>query len=76
MVWLPAEVYKGVTYQNLSMDVCADDDGGKAATEARKTGTQLSQNNDEGEGWGGMRDLDHESANVQKIVKAYEKLLA
>lgn len=75
MVWLPAEVYKGVTYQNLSMDVCADDDGGKAATEARKTGTQLSQNNDEGEGWGGMRDLDHESANVQKIVKAYENYL-
>lgn len=70
-----AEVYKGVTYQNLSMDVCADDDGGKAATEARKTGTQLSQNNDEGEGWGGMRDLDHESANVQKIVKAYENYL-
>ena len=71
----PAEVYKGVTYQNLSTDVCADDDGGKAATEARKTGTQLSQNNDEGEGWGGMRDLDHKSGNVQKIVKAYENFL-
>ena len=71
----PAEVYKGVAYQNLSTDVCADDDGGKAATEARKTGTQLSQNNDEGEGWGGMRDLDHKSGNVQKIVKAYENFL-
>ena len=71
----PAEVYKGVTYQNLSTDVCADDDGGAAATEARKTGTQLSQNNDDGEGWGGMRDLDHKSANVQKIVKAYENYL-
>ena len=71
----PAEVYKGVAYQNLSTDVCADDDGGKAATEARKTGTQLSQNNDEGEGWGGMRDLDHKSSNVQKIVKAYENFL-
>jgi len=71
----PAEVYKGVTYQNLSTDVCADDDGGAAATEARKTGTQLSQNNDEGEGWGGMRDLDHKSSNVQKIVKAYENFL-
>ncbi len=71
----PAEVYKGVTYQNLSTDVCADDDGGAAATEARKTGTQLSQNNDEGEGWGGMRDLDHKSGNVQKIVKAYENFL-
>ena len=71
----PAETYNGVTYQNLSTDVCADDDGGAAATEARKTGTQLSQNNDEGEGWGGMRDLDHKSANVQKIVKAYENYL-
>ena len=71
----PAETYNGVTYQNLSTDICADDDGGKAATEARKTGTQLSQNNDEGEGWGGMRDLDHKSANVQKIVKAYENYL-
>ena len=71
----PAEVYKGVTYQNLSTDVCADDDGGAAATEARRTGAQLSQNNDDGEGWGGMRDLDHKSANVQKIVKAYENCL-
>jgi len=71
----PAEVYKGVTYQNLSTDVCADDDGGAAATEARRAGTQLSQNNDEGEGWGGMRDLDHKSTNVQNIVKAYENYL-
>lgn len=71
----PAEVYKGVTYQNLSTDVCADDDGGAAATEARRTGAQLSQNNDDGEGWGGMRDLDHKSGNVQKIVKAYENFL-
>ena len=71
----PEEVYKGVTYQNLSTDVCADDDGGAAATEARKTGTQLSQNNDDGEGWGGMRDLDHKSTNVQNIVKAYENYL-
>ena len=71
----PAETYKGVTYQNLSTDVCADDDGGAAATEARKRGAQLSQNYDDGEGWGGMRDLDHKSTNVQNIVKAYENYL-
>ena len=71
----PAEVYNGVTYQNLSTDVCADDDGGTAATEARRTGVQLSLNNDDGEGWGGMRDLDHRSSNVQNIVKAYENFL-
>ena len=63
------------SYQNLSTDVCADDDGGAAATEARRTGAQLSQNNDDGEGWGGMRDLDHKSGNVQNIVKAYENYL-
>lgn len=71
----PAEAYKGVTYQHQSTDVCADDDNGKAAAEARRTGVQLSTNDDEGEGWDGMRDLDHNQANVQKIVKAYENYL-
>ena len=71
----PAEAYKGVTYQHQSTDVCANDDNGKAAAEARGTGVQLSTNDDEGEGWDGMRDLDHKQANVQKIVKAYENYL-
>ena len=71
----PAEEYKGVTYQNLSTDVCANDDNGAAAAEASRIGVQLSKNNDEGEGWGGMRDLDHKSTNVQNIVKAYEDYL-
>lgn len=72
----PAETYKGVTYQFQSTDICANDDGGKAKTEAAKQGVSLSANNDEGEGWDGMRDLDHKSANVQKIVKAYVDYLA
>ena len=71
----PAEEYKGVTYQNQSTDVCANDDNGAAAAEASRIGVQLSKNNDEGEGWGGMRDLDHKSTNVQNIVKAYEDYL-
>ena len=71
----PVEVYKGTTYQHQSTDVCANDDGGKAAEEARKKSVQLSRNNDEGEDWNGMRDLDHTSNNVQKIVKAYENYL-
>ena len=71
----PAEAYKGVTYQHRSTDVCANDDNGKAAAETRRTGVQLSTNDDEGEGWDGMRDLDHKQANVQKIVKAYENYL-
>ena len=71
----PAEAHKGVTYQHQSTDVCANDDGGKAGEQARKEGVQLSRNNDEGEDWGGMRDLDHKSQNVQTIVKAYEDYL-
>ena len=71
----PAETYKGVTYQMLSTDICADDDGGAAKTWADANGYKLSPNKDSGEGWGGMRDLDHASENVQTIVKAYEKYL-
>ena len=71
----PKETYKGVTYQLLSTDICADDDGGKAKTEAAKLGLSVSSNNDTGEGWCGMRDLDHMSANVQTNVKAYLHML-
>lgn len=71
----PAETYKGVTYQMQSTDICADDDGGKAKTWADANGYNLSSNNDSGEGWDGMRDLDHASANVQKNILAYEDFL-
>ncbi len=71
----PAETYNGVTYQFLSTDIVADDDGGATATEAAKEGVSLSSNNDEGEDWSGCRDLDHKSDNVQKIIKAYVKYL-
>lgn len=67
----PKESYKGVTYQMTSTDICADDDGGDTKKWASSNGYSLSSNNDTGEGWGGMRDLDHKSENVQKIVKAY-----
>lgn len=71
----PAETYNGVTYQMLPTDICADDDGGETKKWASKNGYQLSANNDTGEGWSGMRDLDHKSTNVQKYVKAYTKYL-
>lgn len=71
----PAEVYKGVTYQLKSTDIVANDDKGKTAKEATKQGISLSKNNDEGEDWGGCRDLDHKSQNVQTIIKAYLKYL-
>lgn len=71
----PEETYGGVTYQFQSTDIVANDDGGKTATQAKKEGVSLSKNNDEGEGWDGCRDLDHKSANVQNIIKAYVKFL-
>ena len=67
----PKETYKGVTYEMLSTDIVANDDGGQTKTWATQNGYQLSANNDSGEGWDGMRDLDHRSENVQTIVKAY-----
>lgn len=71
----PAETYKGVTYQMLSTDICKYDDDGKTATQAKKDGVSLSNNYDEGTDFGGCRDIDHKSANVQKIIKAYLKFL-
>ena len=71
----PAETYKGVTYQMLSTDICKNDDGGSTATQAKKDGVSLSQNNDEGTDFGGCRDIYHKSENVQKIIKAYLKFL-
>ena len=67
----PKETYKGVTYEMVSTDICSDDDGGATRQWAASNGYQLSSNPDTGEGWGGMRDLDHKSQNVQTIVKAY-----
>ena len=70
----PTEVYRGLTYTMSSTDVCSNDDGGQAQTEANRLGVQLG-NPDTGEDWSGMRDLDHKSANVQRCVKAYLKFL-
>ena len=77
----PAEEYNGVTYQFQTTDIVNNDDYDPSTNryltreQAQKDGVTLSSNNDEGEGWGGMRDLDHKSENVQKIVKAYVKYL-
>ena len=71
----PAETYKGVTYQMQSTDIVRNDDGGKTLNWANSNGYSLSANNDEGEGWDGMRDLDHKSENVQNCVRVYTKYL-
>ena len=74
-VTFPTEVYKGTTYQLKSTDICRNDDGGATLNWANQNGKALSANNDTGEDWGGMRDLDHRSENVQNNVKAYVKML-
>lgn len=71
----PTETYNGKTYSMSASDVCADDDDGKAAEAASAQGVTLSANNDTGDGWDGMRDLDHNSPNVQATVKDYLGML-
>ncbi len=71
----PAETYKGETYQMLPTDIVSNDDNGNTKTWADKQGISLSSRADEGEDWGGCRDLDHGSENVQKVIKAYVKYL-
>ena len=70
----PAETYNGVTYTMTASDICKNDDGGNTANHLQP-GESLSENNDEGEDWGGMRDLDHKSENVRNVIKAYVKFL-
>ncbi len=64
----PEETYKGVTYTMGAADICANDDGGKTAAQAEVKPTGA---NDSGDDFDGARDLDHSSANVQAMVKAY-----
>ncbi len=70
----PVETYNGVTYTMTASDICKNDDGGNTANHLQP-GESLSENNDEGEDWGGMRDLDHKSENVRNVIKAYVKFL-
>ncbi len=69
----PSETFNGNTYALTSTDIVADDDSGQAAYVAAQQGVTLSSNNDTGDGWNGIRDLDHMSSNVQTCVKAYLK---
>lgn len=73
----PVETYKGVTYKMNSTDICSDDDKGGTLSWANKQTPKitLSSKKDTGDDWDGMRDLDHNSSNVQNIVKAYLDML-
>lgn len=70
----PAETYNGVTYKMLPTDICKMMMV-ELLLNRQPKGVSLSNNNDEGQDWDGCRDLDHKSANVQKIIKAYLKFL-
>ena len=73
----PVETYQGVTYKMNSTDICSDDDKGGTLSWANKQTPKitLSTNKDTGDDWDGMRDLDHNSSNVQTVVKAYLDML-
>ena len=64
----PVETYNGVTYTMQPSDICSNDDGGNTATSAEVAPTGAP---DSGTDFNGARDLDHSSANVQTMVKAY-----
>lgn len=66
----PEETYKDVTYTMSSTDVCSTDDNGGAQAVADSLGVSLGAA-DSGDDFGGGRDLDHSSQNVQTVVKAY-----
>lgn len=68
----PVETYGGTTYTMTPADICSNDDGGKTATQAETKPTGAV---DSGEDFDGARDLDHSSANVQTMVKAYLRFL-
>jgi len=63
-----SESYNGADYTLTYEDICAND-------EAAKKGYDVGNNQDTGENWDGMRDLDHKSERVQSAVKAYLKML-
>lgn len=73
----PEETYNGVKYQMTSKDICGNDDQGKTKSWADQNGYTLGndENRSTCEDWGGCRDLDHSSENVQKIIKVYLKFL-
>lgn len=63
----PNETWNGQEMTWSLADICRGDDGGNTAN----NGYQVTGANDTGDDFGGYRDLDHTSANVQKNVKMY-----
>lgn len=66
----PKETWNGETYQLGPQHICCTDEVKDAAGQAKPTGAP-----DTGEDFGGSRDLDHTSAEVQRNCKAYCQFL-
>lgn len=66
----PKETWNGETYQLGPQHICCTDEVKDAAGQAKPTGAA-----DTGEDFGGSRDLDHTSAEVQRNCKAYCQFL-
>lgn len=63
----PTETWNGHTMTWTLADICNGDDGGYTKTQ----GYDVSGANDTGDDFGGSRDLDHTSQNVQNNIKIY-----
>ena len=63
----PEETWNGQTFTWSLADICKGDDQG----ETERKGYALAGNNDTGDDFKGVRDIDHTSANAQKNIKAY-----
>lgn len=66
----PVEQYNGITYRMYPSDICSNDEIATSWDGFATSGIKLG-NADTGTNWSGMRDLDHTSDNVQKVIKAY-----
>lgn len=63
----PTETWNGHTMTWSLADICQNDDGGYT----RSQEYALTGNDDTGDDFGGSRDLDHTSVNVQNNIKLY-----
>lgn len=66
----PTETYNGTTYTPTLYWICSNDEVASQAGQAKPLGGL-----DEGENFGGARDLDHRNLDLQAEIKAYMQFL-
>lgn len=62
----PVETYNGITYTPNLYWICSNDEVAGQAGQAKPLG-----GTDEGDNFGGARDLDHRNVDLQNTIKAY-----